>query len=193
MTHRVLRHGALVGVVLLIIAGCQKKTPEDKSHSVAPDSVIVIPLSSIRSGQVRLIECTLETLADSLTLTGEIQPDPLRVAHVSPRATGTVQSVRAVVGQHVRKGEVLAALYSSEFLAAQSDFLLAHERAEREQEKGGKDMAALRTIAESARRRLQLLGTTAAETKRLEESHEPAANLSLISPIQGVVTNGSSM
>lgn len=189
MMNRRLSYGALVSAFLLaLVAGCQKKAPEERAESQAPDSIIVMPRGSIQSGQVRLGECQAETLADSLTLTGEIQPDPLHVAHVSPRVTGTIQSVRAVVGQHVRKGELLATLYSPEFLAAQSDFLLAHERVERAAAAGAKDIISLKTIAESARRRLELLGTTEQEVKRLEANHEMAANLSLVSPIAGVIT-----
>ncbi len=50
-------------------------------------------------------------------LTGEIRPDPERLAHIVPRFPGIVLEVRKQIGDRVKKGEVLAVIESNESLA----------------------------------------------------------------------------
>ena len=50
-------------------------------------------------------------------LTGEIRPDPERLAHIVPRFPGIVLEVRKQIGDRVKKGEVLAIIESNESLA----------------------------------------------------------------------------
>lgn len=56
-------------------------------------------------------------LQNHLDLTGEIVPDPTRVAHIIPRFPGIVKEVRKTVGERVKKGEVLAIIESNESLS----------------------------------------------------------------------------
>jgi cobalt-zinc-cadmium efflux system membrane fusion protein len=49
-------------------------------------------------------------------LTGEIIPDPTRVAHILPRFAGIVMEVRKNIGDRVEKGEVIAVIESNESL-----------------------------------------------------------------------------
>ncbi|AVS74676.1 efflux RND transporter periplasmic adaptor subunit [Paracidovorax cattleyae] len=72
-------------------------------------------------------------------LPGEIRFNEDRTAHVVPRVAGVVESVSADLGQHVRKGQVLAVISSvalseqrSELLAAQKRLALARTTADRE-------------------------------------------------------------
>ena len=49
-------------------------------------------------------------------LTGEIMPDPTKVAHLIPRFAGIVREVRKNIGDDVKKGEVIAVIESNESL-----------------------------------------------------------------------------
>jgi cobalt-zinc-cadmium efflux system membrane fusion protein len=53
---------------------------------------------------------------ETLDLTGEIQVDPSRLAHMSPRFPGVVKKVLKITGQPVQKNEVLAVIESNESL-----------------------------------------------------------------------------
>ena len=183
-----LRLIVVCGVLGVALAGCGRKQQPESTGSPAPDSLIRLPASATRTGEVRIVSAAATPLADTLVLSGEVQPNPLRVAHVSSRVTGTVQRVAAVVGDRVRRGQTLALLYSPEFLAAQSDYLLAAERAERSKGTGSSDEPALESIAHSAGQRLEVLGasgTDLAEARRRGRSLEV---LPLRAPIGGVVT-----
>lgn len=61
-------------------------------------------------------------------LPGEIVPNADRVAHVVPRVPGVVREVRKVLGDRVRKGEVLLVLDSKELADNKAAFLSAREK-----------------------------------------------------------------
>jgi len=175
-------------LLTMVSMGCGKaKTPE-QAESEAPDSLVHVPASAVATGEVRIDSATLRPLADTLAVSGEIQANPLKVAHVSARVSGTVQSVTAIAGDRVRRGQALATLYSPEFLAAQSDFLLAHERADRAKASGSPDAEALQSIAHSSDRRMEVMGANAADVETLHRNQESIPYLVLRSSITGVIT-----
>jgi membrane fusion protein, heavy metal efflux system len=61
-------------------------------------------------------------------LPGEIVLNADRVAHVVPRVPGVVREVRKVLGDHVRKGEILVVLDSKELADNKAAFLSAREK-----------------------------------------------------------------
>lgn len=174
--------------VLPVVFGCTQEKISDRKDA-PPDSVIVVPARAIQSGQVGQEVARSVALADTVALTGEIQSDPLRTTHLATRVAGTVQSVHVVVGSLVRQGEVLATVYSPEFLAAESDFLLAHERLERTG--SGQDVVTLQSIVQSSRRRLEVLGASAGDIAGIERTHRAVDLLTLRSPRTGIVTDVS--
>ena len=75
------------------------------------------------------------TLAVQVELPGEIVPNADRVAHVVPRIPGVVREVRKVLGDHVRKGEILLVLDSkAAFLSAREKLDLAQANFDREED-----------------------------------------------------------
>src|SRR5262245_9306471 len=159
----------------LLATGCARHASEaDADTASAPDSLIHISSASLETGEITVEPLVARPLADTLMQSGEIQPNPLPIAHVSARVTGTVHSVRVVAGDRVVAGQTLATLYSPEFLAIAGDYLLAHERAESAARGGSPDVGALQAVAQSSRRRLELLGVPAELINKLHESHEVA-------------------
>ncbi len=184
---RLVRRAAVMAVALALV-GCAPPKDTAQTEEAAPDSLIHVSPAALASGEIKFERITLSTLADSLMLQGEIQPEPLRLAHVAPRVAGTVQNVRVVPGDLVGRGQVVATLYSPEYLAAQGDFLLAHRRVERAKASGSPDLASFESVALSAQRRLEMLGATGADIARLHQQHEASEYLALRSPLSGVVT-----
>jgi Cu(I)/Ag(I) efflux system membrane fusion protein len=179
----------LFAAAAMAITACARKGTENEVRNDEPaDSLVHISAATLRSGQLRVEVVRSQALADTVVLTGQIQADPLRIAHVAPRIAGTVQSIRVVIGDHVAKGRILATLYSPEFSAAQGDYLLAHERLEKARAATGQDLSSLESIAESARRRLETLGAGAEDIALLHRTHQPITYLPLRSPLAGVVT-----
>ena len=180
-------HRLLLPVVFLAqlaVTSCGTQKREESTEAAAPDSIIHLPAASLSNGEVRVETLDEQPLADTVMVSGQIQAKPLNLAHVSTRLSGTIQSVQAVIGDHVTRGQVLATLHSPEFLAAEGDYLLAHERAEAV----GSEAGEFQSIARSARQRLELLGAGAEDLERLHRTHEAIQSLPLRSPITGVVT-----
>ena len=167
--------------------GCGKQEAVDTSEGTSlADSIIGIPASSLAALQLETV--AERAVDDTLLLAGQIAVDPLRVAHLAPRVSGTIQSVAVVVGDRVGKGRLVAELYSPEFAAGVGDYLLAHRRLERARSSQAADTEALESIARSARQRLETLGASTGDIARMDEVHEPLQHLALRSPISGVVT-----
>lgn len=186
MTHLSRASRLLLPLLLpgLFLAGCGARKQAEEEVGAVADTVVHLPAASLASGEVRVETLRTVPLADTVVVNGQIQPKPLNIAHVSTRVTGTIQGVQAVIGDHVRKGAVLATLYSPEFSAAEGDYLLAHGRAE--SAAGG--ASEFVRVSQSARQRLELLGAGAEDLDRLDRTHEAIAFLPLRSPISGVVT-----
>ena len=62
---------------------------------------------------------------DEIAATATIKPNEYRLVHLSPRIEGRVIEVKAVLGQQVKSGQVLALLDSIELGQKKSDFLQA--------------------------------------------------------------------
>ncbi|MBN8611547.1 MAG: efflux RND transporter periplasmic adaptor subunit [Deltaproteobacteria bacterium] len=104
-------------------------------------------------------------------------------AEVHVRVEGFVE--RVVVresGVRVRRGDVLAWLYSPELLRAQEELLTAHRWRERGETMEGMD------VDEAASRRLELMGMTRGDIQRVLSTGEPRRRIALRAPIDGTVT-----
>lgn len=82
----------------------------------------------IKTAGIVLAEAGPVTIRNSVKLPGEIRFNEDRTAHVVPRLAAVVQSVPANLGQHVKKGEILAVLASTQLSEQRSELLAAQQR-----------------------------------------------------------------
>ena len=143
-----------------------------------------------------------------LNLTGEVAINADRMAHVIPRVSGVIRTVKKNLGDDVEEREVMAVLDSRELADAKSEFLAARERltlaeATYKREKqlwdkkitsgeaylGAKQALAEANIAiRSAEQKLHALGLTDEEVKGLpEESDERITRYEIRAPFKGTV------
>jgi cobalt-zinc-cadmium efflux system membrane fusion protein len=113
--------GAAIGVM-----GCHPATAADGPPTAAP------PLNEawISKEQLATAEITdgvveARALETTITASGRITFDDLRVAHVMSPVTGRVTGIRAQLGQRVKKGELLASIVSPDMGKASSDLTKA--------------------------------------------------------------------
>ena len=150
------------------------------------------------TNSVRYIRVAQEIVPDTLDLAAKVEPDPTKVIRIFPPASGRVVSISVKPGDHVKSGQTVAVLDSSDVASARSDFAKAKIETERsgrvmEREKllfehgaaAEKDYLDAQAQADSAgaelaraQQRLDLLNVSpAAETDRV----------SLVAPAGGVV------
>lgn len=120
-----------------------------------------------------------------LEVPAQVEFDPRNIALVSPRTDGRVERLTVVEGDRVAAGQVVALLYSKDFLVAQSDLQQAARRAALLA--GGPDAVGVEALLQAARRRLTLLGVPGTEIRRIEAGREQSLYLGLVAPLSGSV------
>ena len=120
-----------------------------------------------------------------LSVPGQVEFDPRRVALISPRTSGRVEQLLVVEGDRVTAGQTVARLFSPAYVTAQSDLLQAVTRAQRLS--GTVDEAGSVAMTNAARKRLALLGASEQEIGRLIRDRQPSDYLSLTAPFSGSI------
>ena len=126
----------------------------------------------------------------TIRTTGRVTYDERRVHHVHTRYEAFVEHVAAdFTGKYVRKGAVLAHLYSPELYATQQEYLLAL-KASRSLSGSGLPSVAQggRDLLEAARQRLLLWEVSPADIEAIEKRGEPIRSMPVYAPISGFVT-----
>jgi Cu(I)/Ag(I) efflux system membrane fusion protein len=137
---------------------------------------------------LRTAEVTRGPVGASWKTVGKVAVDETNVHHVNIKVGGFVDTVYVdYVGKAVRRGERLFSIYSPDLLSVQQEYLLAL-RTRKALSEGGVATGAGDDLVESARERLRLWDIPESEVERLEKSGKPTKNLTLYSPMTGVVT-----
>ena len=121
-------------------------------------------------------------------LLGRVDYDETRLHMVTPWTAGRVEKLHVrVTGTQVRKGQVVATLYSPEVYAAMRDLVVAAKQAPRVA-KGLHGSASLAGAAlESARERLRLLGVPDTEIEEVEKTGEAPSRVRVRSAYGGTL------
>jgi Cu(I)/Ag(I) efflux system membrane fusion protein len=132
-------------------------------------------------------------LGDSLLAAGVVAADERGLAQISVRFSGWVQQLLvAETGRHVKKGEVLATIYSPEVARAEQELLTARGWAARDTAGGAPSggeaaPADLGDLGAAARRRLELLGIAPPEIDAVVARGKPGDSVPIRSPVDGFV------
>ena len=137
-------------------------------------------------------------LANSLRTVGVIAANERGLSQISVRFSGWVQQLRvSETGQRVRRGDVLASVYSPEVLRAEQEFLTARGWDARSGAPGDSPAAAhhgdlgaglVAGMAADARHRLELLGIAEPEIEALASRGKAGDSVPIRSPSDGYVT-----
>lgn len=139
---------------------------------------VSISLERQRMIGVKLAKAGLRDLSRTTRTAGTVTSDERRRAVIQSKLDGYVESLYVnVTGQSVRRGQPLAAIYSPDFLATQSELLLAA--------KNGSPFG--QELARAARRRLRLWDMSAADIDAVVRSGQPTRDVTLRSPVDGIV------
>jgi len=197
--------------VLILTAACRGKggAPEAgvaEEHAAqeaeAPASV-TLTAEAVAAADIRTETAAVRTVARRIAATGELEWNARRVVHLTARTPGRLERVLAVRGDRVRAGQLLAEIYSPDFLTLQAEYKQAAARAKRHAGDAAEEAPArailagarerrrsrapARAILAGARERLALLGMPAPEIERLDGGAEPRPLLAVHAPIGGTV------
>lgn len=155
-------------------------------HEPETMSAIILTPEAWAVADIRTGKAEIQAFQRRITAPGGLEFNARRLAHLTARTSGRVERVLAVSGDRVGAGQVLAEVYSPDFMSMQAEFLQAAERVQR---LGANpvDAPAAKAILDSARQRLFLVGASAAEVDGLALVRTPKPLLAIRAPFAGTV------
>jgi RND family efflux transporter MFP subunit len=187
---------AALAVVILSAACRSKNAPgagaegaeSRPAASSGPASVTLTP-EAIAAADLKTAAATIRTVDRRIPAAGEIEWNSRRVVHLTARTPGRLERVLVVQGDRVREGQLLAEIYSPDYLTLQAEYIQAAARAKRHAGNPAEEGPA-RAVLTGARERLSLLGVDDAEFKAIDESGRPMPLLHVHAPLGGTVLQG---
>jgi len=159
---------------------------EHAAHEAEAPASVTLTAEAVAAADIRTETAAVRAVARRIAATGELEWNARRVVHLTARTPGRLERVLAVRGDRVRAGQLLAEIYSPDFLTLQAEYRQAAARAKRHAGDAAEEAPA-RAILAGARERLALLGVPAAEIERLDGGAEPRPLLAVHAPIGGTV------
>lgn len=188
------------------LSACKSDKEEAPVAPVVVDPNIVEITPQLQQ-QIKLATVGNVDIRETLRVSGSIQVDEQRVARLGASVTGRINDIDAVLGQHVKQGQVLATLNSTELaqnqlsyikalqqislqtkaverarLLLEADVISAAELQRREAE-----LASAQAELYAARDQLLVLGMTEQAIKQLTNSGQMRAFSSVTARLNGTV------
>ena len=149
----------------------------------AAESVVFVGRAQEKTPIFRVFETVKrERLAPGGRHPAVITPDESRLSHIHTRVSGWVEQLHVSTGDRVRPGQALAAVFSQELFASQTEYLSALQR-------GSATPGS--AVQAAARTRLKVLGMSDADIERLGASGTVRRLITITSPRAGIVLNRS--
>ena len=128
---------------------------------------------------------TLKKGIDAVGIVDFAEPN---VVHISMRFPGRLDKLYVnFTGQHVRKGDPVAEVYSPEAVSAQQEFLLALDSYQQMKQAGGTIASDAEDLLDQARRKLELWDFTGRQIADLSRTRKIQYTVTIHSPIGGTV------
>jgi Cu(I)/Ag(I) efflux system membrane fusion protein len=149
--------------------------PKYAEEDAADERAVRVQAQMVQNLGIRTAPVVRGSLAARIDASGRIEADERSLRKVSVRTAGWVEvlNVRAE-GDPVRRGQVLAEIYSPALDAAQREFVLALDSG---------DVA----LVDAARDKLAALGFVTEDIAALERSRQPNRRVSVRAPMHGYV------
>lgn len=180
----------ICGMTLVPSAPAGSAAPPAAS-SATPPGLVPVELTPERIQLVGMKTATVQRrpLNGTLRTVGVVEANERGLAQVSLRFSGWVQKLFiATMGERVRRGQVLATIYSPDVLRAEQELLVASGwTAATPEHPAASHDAPLAGLETDARRRLELLGIDPQEIDQILLSRKPAEAIAIRSPVDGFV------
>src|SRR6266851_510368 len=191
------------------LADMSTPSNDDSTDSTAANADLQVELGpdDLKKAQVQTVHVDVRKTFSTLRVPGIVNPDEYREVHVTSLVGGVIRQVPVVLGDHVKRGQTLAVVFSSELATAESEYLAMlaaleadHKKLQRtqnlvklgaasqqEEDDVAADHAAHEAHVRSARERLRLLGASDYQIAELKQAEQINANLPVPAPINGSV------
>lgn len=182
-------HWAII-ITLVLISNCSKpaEISEEKAEAAEASDIVVLSAESQRTFGVKVEPAPLISWQEEITYLGRIDFDQQRLAHLTSRVAGRVEKAYVFPGDRVKAHDLLATIYSQEYLTAQAEFIQADQRLALAQARHDSiELTTAIAILESARRKLLVIGATEPDLQELARTRVPKTWLEVRAPFAGTV------
>jgi Cu(I)/Ag(I) efflux system membrane fusion protein len=132
--------------------------------------------AAVKLAEIQVAPVQRRAAAADIRLTGKVEYDETRVKTITSRVPGRIDKLYVdYTGMQVHKGDRLVLLYSPELITAQQELLQA--------------LSFKNSTVESVREKLRLWGVTPGQIKEIETSGKVKEQLTIYSPISGIVVH----
>lgn len=139
---------------------------------------------------VRTVPAAEQTLTGGLRTTARLAVDESRVRRVTIKVDAFIEKLYVTtVGQTVKKGQPLMAVYSPDIVAAETELLVAHQ-SDADSAAAG---SATSKLGEAARQRLALWDVGSGTVAAVLKAGKPLREVTIHAPMSGTVTAASAV
>jgi cobalt-zinc-cadmium efflux system membrane fusion protein len=182
---------------------------DDSTDATAANADLQVELGpdDLKKAQVQTVHVDMKETTGTLRVPGIVNPDEYREVHVTPLVGGVIRQVPVVLGDHVRRGQPMAVIFSSDLADAETGYLAMsaaleadHKKLERterlvklgaasqqEEDDVTADHTAHEAHVRAALEKLRLLGASDRQIAALKQAEQIDANFSVPAPISGIV------
>lgn len=183
---------SLAALAFLVGCGKETKTESEEQHGEhhseeAATSIVRLDKHKVFHAGIIIEHVQKKSVAVPLNLPGKVSFNERKLAHITARVNGRVEKLSVFTNDRVKEGDVLTELYSQEFLTMQFEFLQAVDRLKRVKESSGEEQATAKSIYQSAKRRLVVVGVTENDLTELETTRSPKNYYQVRSPFGGTI------
>jgi len=141
------------------------------------DFSMVMTEAAIRLANIQTTPVILDIPKKEITLPGRIAVDERRISYVTAHFEGRIHDVKIdFTGAPIRRGEVMASIYSQEVVSAQRELLEAYRNRDRNP-----------GMYESAVRKFRLWEFTDEQIQAIIDRGEVKTHMDILSPVDGFV------
>jgi len=182
----------LLGSVILF-SGCSFKrgeqdTAENQAKNLSKPQHLHLTPEAIKTAGVKVSELGPVKIENQLGVPGEIVLNPKKYYRLASRVPGRVEELLAYEGDRVKKGQVVAKLFSLQFMQEITELRLAKERWEKAEKLGQEEKATALLILNSVIEKLKILGIDPQEIEPLLSiGSQNMILFPVISPIDGQI------
>jgi Cu(I)/Ag(I) efflux system membrane fusion protein len=166
--------------------GAENPTTQEEAPTVE------VPVDRQQFIGVKLAEASIRPVQEVIRTVGRIEYDEKKLATVNTKFEGWIEKLYVdAMGMYVKKGDILAEIYSPELFATQLEYLnlLKWARLKRSDTLWGRSVAGdSEAILEATKSRLRLWDIRDDQIKEIELTGKPLRTLKIYSPTSGYVT-----
>jgi RND family efflux transporter MFP subunit len=208
-TQHTVKPKARQGMPMSSMADMPSSTNDASKESTAANADLQVELGpdDLKKARLQTVHVDIGETASTLRVPGIVNPDEYHKVHVTPLVGGVIKQVPVVLGDHVRRGQPLAIIFSSDLADAETGYLAMlaeleadHKKLERtqkllklgaasqqEEEEVAASHAAHEAHVRAALEKLRLLGASDHQIAALKQAEQIDANFSVPAPINGIV------